>query len=313
MNVDSDPKFDAFATAACIVSLIFFSTASIFIKYLSGFIDSWTQNLLRYSAACLFWLPFLLLAVKRGRITKKVWVRAILPAVVNVIMQSLWARTLYYIDPAFTTLLMKSSIIWVVGFSVIFFAEEKGLIRSNRLWLGLGLSLVGVVGVLANKEGFATHGTLTGIILALSGAFMWGAYTVSVKMAFKDIDSRSGFSVISIYTVAGLGLLAMKFGKPAECLNMAAWPWACVVISGIVCIALSHVLFYTAIKRIGATIPSLVLLSTPFIVLGLSYAVFGERLTVPQLIFGVVLLIGCACAIRAQQHLRPSRIVPPGR
>lgn len=298
-------RFNTPATLACVGALLLWSTGPNFIKYFSGFIDSWTQNLLRYSAACLFWMPFLLISIKKNQIDKRVWRKALLPAGANIVMQSLWVRALYYIDPAFMNLLVKSSVIWIAGFSIMFFAEERALIKSKRFWVGLGLSMVGVVGVLFYKEDFGTHKTLTGIIITLAASFMWGLYTVTAKMAFKDIDSRSGFSVICIYTVVGLCGLAFIFGKPSECLNMSALPWAYIVISGVVCIGITHVLYYASMKRLGATIPTLILLSSPFTVLAISHIVFGESLNATQWLFGVILLVGGGFAVWAQEHLKP--------
>jgi drug/metabolite transporter (DMT)-like permease len=299
-------KFDLSATCACVGVLFFWSLGPIFISYLTGYLDSWTQNLLRYSAACLFWLPFLLLSIKRKRLDTRIWRRAVLPAAANVVMQSLYAGAFYYIGPAFMVLLMKTSVIWIAGFSFVFFVDERPLVKSKRFWLGLAFSVIGVIGVVYYKEDFAATRTITGIVIALAAAFMWGMYTVSVKIAFRDIDSRSGFSVISIYTVAGLCVFALLFGRLGECVTMGAWQWACVVISGVTAIGLGHVLYYAAIKRIGATIPALVILSQPFTVLAISNVVFREALNVLQLLFGVVLLAGSALAIWAQQHLRRS-------
>ena len=297
-------KVDVSATFACVGALSFWALGPIFISYLTGYIDSWTQNLLRYSVACLFWLPFLVLSIKTKRLDHKVWRRAAVPAVANVIMQSLFASGYYYIGPAFMVLLMKSSIIGIAGFSLIFFPEERTLVKSKHFWLGFVLSVVGVAGVLYYKEEFAETRTLTGIIIALMTAFMWAVYTLSVRIAFKDIDSRHGFSVISIYTVAGLCTLGLLFGQLGDCLQMGARQWACVVISGVLCIALAHVLYYTAMRRIGATIPALVVLAQPFIVLAISYVIFGEMLNILQLLSGVILLAGSGLAIWAQQHLK---------
>ncbi|MCH7557005.1 MAG: DMT family transporter [Planctomycetes bacterium] len=297
-------KVDVSATFACIGALSFWALGPIFIKYLTGYVDSWTQNLLRYSVACLVWLPFLFFSIKTGRLDTKVWRRAVPPAVANVIMQSLFAYAFYYIGPAFMVLLTKSSIIWIVSFSLIFFPEERTLVKSKRFWSGLALSAMGVIGVLYYKEDFAAAGTLTGIVIALAMAFMWAVYIVSARIAFKDIDSRHCFSVISIYTVGGLFVLALLFGELGDCVKMGAWQWACVVISGATAIALSHTLYYAAMKRIGATIPALVMLAQPFIVLAISYVVFGESMNVFQLLFGVVLLAGSGLAIWAQGHLK---------
>ena len=297
-------KVDVSATFACIGALSFWALGPIFIKYLTGYVDSWTQNLLRYSVACLIWLPFLVFSIKKGRLDKRVWRRAVVPGAANIVMQSLFACAYYYIGPAFMVLLMKSSIIWIAGFSLIFFAEERALVKSKRFWSGLALSVVGVAGVLYYKEDFAATRTLTGIIIAFMTAFMWAVYIISARIAFKDIDSRHCFSVISIYTVGGLCVLALLFGRIGDCVKMGPWQWACIVISGATAIAISHTLYYSAMRRIGATIPGLVMLAQPFIVLAISSVVFGETLNTIQLLFGVVLLAGSGLAIWAQEHLK---------
>jgi len=298
-------KFNVSGTLAAVGSLCCWSTGPIIIKYLSGYLDFWTQNFLRYSVACLFWLPFLLFSIRTKRLDTRVWRRAILPATANVMMQSLFACAFYYIGPAFMTLLAKSSLIWIAGFSLIVFPEERALVKSKRFWTGLALSATGLLGVLCFKEDFAATKTLTGIVLALGMALLWAVYTLSAKIAFRDIDSRQGFSVITIYTVAGLSVLALMFGNLGECTQMGAPRWALVVISGIMSIALAHVLYYTAMRRIGATIPALIVLVQPFIILAISHVVFGESLNILQLLFGVILLLGSALAIWAQQHLKP--------
>jgi len=144
------------------------------------------------------------------------------------------------------------------------------------------------------------------VIIAMGTSIMWAAYTILAKIAFKDIDSRAGFSVTSIYTLFGLSVLAFVFGKPTDCLEMTLWPWACVIISGVTAIGLGHVLYYVAIKRIGVTIPALVILSQPLTVFMMSSVLFGEFLNPAQWFFGVVLLAGAALAIWAQQHLKPN-------
>jgi drug/metabolite transporter (DMT)-like permease len=296
-------KFDVKASLACVAVLSVWSSGPIFIKYLTGYLDSWTQNLLRYAVACLFWLPFLIFSIRKRQFDTGTWRRAIVPALANIIMQSLYAAAFYYIGPAFLTLLNKTSVIWVAGFSLIFFADERALARNKRFWLGLALSVLGVVGVLYFKKDFAAVGTITGVVIALGQAFMWAVYTISARIAFRDTDSRSGFSVISVYTVAGLFVFAMLFGKLGGIAKMSVGAWTAVMISGVLCIAVGHVLYYAAMRRIGATIPALVVLAQPFIVLAISYIVFGESLNRFQLFFGLVLLAGSALAIWAQQYL----------
>jgi len=299
-------KFDTAATLASVAALICWSVGPILIKYLTGHLDFWTQNALRYSVACLFWLFFLLIPARRGRFDLCTWRRAVLPALPNVLMQSTWAAAFYYIDPAFLVLLSNTSILWIAAFSLIFFAEERPLIKSRRFWSAMILSMAGLVGVVYFKEDFSARGTVIGIILALTGGFAWGVYTICAKVAFRDIDVREGFAVMSLYTTIVLWIFTMVFGRPVGALEIGYQPWLAVIISAIMGISLAHVLYYWAIKRIGATIPMLVVLAQPFLVFLVSRVIFGESLNILQLICGLVLLSGAAIAVWAQEHLKTS-------
>lgn len=299
--------FNVPATFACLGALFGWSLGPIFIKYLTGYLDSWTQNALRYSIAFLFWLPFLVASMKAGRVDKRVWKRALVPAAANVVMQSLWAAAFYYVGPAFMVLLTKTNVIWIATFSLIAFPEERTLLRSKRFWTGLMLSITGLVGVMYYRVDLTAAKTATGIAIALAAAFVWGIYTISARIAFREIDSRHAFAVTSLYTSVGLCLFALLFGHPAECVKLGAWQWACVVISAVLAIALAHTSYYAAMRRIGATIPALVILAQPLIVLAISSVVFGESMRAVQLLFGVLLLAGSGTAIWAQQHLKQAQ------
>ncbi len=300
-------QIDRVATAACLGALCFWSLGPILIAYLADSVGSWTQNALRYTVACLFWLPVLLYFMRAGRFDRRTWRLALWPAATNIAMQSLWAESFYHIGPAFSVLLSKTSVLWVAAFSLVFFADERPLVGSRRFWTGLALSAAGVFGVLYFKDDFAAAGTVTGIGISLACAFMWALYTLSVKIKLRDIDSRVGFCVISIYTVVGLWIGAFIFGDPGKCAAMGPKPWVAVVFSAITSIALAHVFYYVAIKRIGATIPLIVILSQPLVVFGISSVVFKERLNGLQLLFGLLLLLGAAIAVWAQEHLKRGR------
>ena len=297
-------KVDITATLACLTALLFWSLGSIFIKYLTGYVDAWTQNFLRYLTACLFWLPFLIFSIYKNKFDKRIWRKAVGPSAANLTMQTTMTLSFYYIDPAFMVLLMKSYIVWTALFSLLFFFDEKPLAKSKHFWLGMIFSVIGVVGVIYFKADFTAERTMIGIVLALVTGFMFAVYTISAKIVFKDVDSRQGFSVISIYTVSGLAVLALLFGDVEKSLQIGAWQWSCIIISAITAIALGHVLYYSAMKRIGATIPALLILAQPFIVLAFSYVIFGESLNLFQFLSGVILIIGSALAIWAQQHLK---------
>jgi drug/metabolite transporter (DMT)-like permease len=148
---------------------------------------------------------------------------------------------------------------------------------------------------------FGRSYTITGIAIIMLYGLIWGFYALAVKVSFRGIDSRIGFSVVSIYTVVALFILTLFMGEPQKCLEMPVLGWVAAVVSGVAGIAVGHVLYYISIRRLGSTTPSLFLLTQPFIVVVISYFVFSEKLSVSQLIFGVVLVAGSALAILSEK------------
>ncbi len=297
---------DARATLACLGALAGWSLGPIFIKYLTPWVDSWTQNALRYSIACLFLLPLLARAIRNNTLDRRIWKRAIPPSAANIIMQSFWAAAFYYLKPAFMTMLIKTNVLWVATLSLLLFPNERALIRSWRFWAGLAMSMTGVIGVLYFKQDFSAEGTGFGIFLTLTVAVLWAFYAVSARIAFRDIDSGQGFAVVTIYSVIGLWVLDFIFGEVGRIAHIPLTPWLVIIISGIISIAISHSLYYSAMRRIGATIPALIILTQPFLVLAVSYFAFDETLVLKQLLFGGVLLFGSALAICAESDLGKS-------
>ena len=303
MRKSTPAVIGSLAALSCLGTLICWSSAPIFIKYLTGYLDLWTQNLLRYVAACLFWLPFLLAEARAGKLPRIVWKRALLPFIPNIITQNLWAAAFYYINPGFASLLSMTAFLWVIILSVIFFADERGLLGKRLFRLSILLSIAGLAGVMFFHPAFTHSYTIIGIAIILLYGFIWGLYAVAVKVSFRGIDSRIGFSVVSIYTVIALFILTFFMGQPGKCLEMPVSGWASVIISGITGIALGHVLYYVSIRRLGSTTPSLVQLAQPVIVVVISYFIFGESLNVLQWVFGIVLVAGSALAIISEKGL----------
>jgi drug/metabolite transporter (DMT)-like permease len=297
-------RIDIIASLCCAGFVACWTIGSLQIEYLTAEVDVWTQNAARYTVACLFWLPFLLYHVRRKHVPGRLWAAAIPVFCANLIMQVCWASSFYHADPAFITLLNKTSVIWVAGFSLIFFADERALLKSVYFWLGLLCSVTGVVGVIAFQQNLSFHTSFWGAFFPIASSVTWAGYTILAKVMFKNTDSRINFAVITLYMVFGLGTLAGIFGKPAQLLDMDAKGWFNLVTSAVSAIALAHVFYYIAIQRIGATIPAMTLLSTPLFTIIASRLIYGEVLTAAQLAFGAVLVTGAAAAILAQKDLQ---------
>ena len=297
-------RFDIVASLCCLGFLSCWTIGALQLEYLSRVMDVWTQNFARYSVACLFWLPLLVSHIRKDHFDHRIWKWALLPTAANIVMQTCWAGAFYHAEPGFVMLLNKSSVIWVAGFSLFFFADERALLKSVFFWFGLTCSIVGVAGVIVFQENLSFETSFWGAFLGVASSMAWAVYIILAKIAFRETDSRIGFSVITIYMVIVLGVMAFVLGNPVESFQLNGKAWMNLVTSAIGSIALAHVMFYVAIKRIGATIPSMTLLSAPFITIIVSRFIFGELLTKTQLIFGIILVSGAAAAILAQRDLQ---------
>lgn len=301
------------ATFYIFAALVCWTVSPLAIKQLSFHIDMWSQNLFRYSCALLFWLPFIVYAHSRGRFDNRLWRLALIPAFFNVVMQCFWAKSFYYLAPAFNMLLSKSSILFVAAFSIMLFEDERHLLKSPPFWLGLVLCSVGVAGVILSRGEIMLPETANnaaqradfwkGIVLQLTHAMLWAGYGISSRYFFRGVNARDSFFVLSLYTVAGLAAAAFLFGQPMQAFSCGWEVWSVILFSGIIGIAFSHVLFYRSITRIGVTIPALILLLQPLTVFAVSAFHFDERFTLIQVFFAAVLLAGAGVSIWAQKDL----------
>ncbi len=276
------------------------TAAPIYIKLLTQYTDSFTQNFLRYSVAAVFWLPFLIYSVVRGRVPAKMWLLTLVPSFFNVCMQSCWAKTMYYLEPGMASLMQRSAIIWVIALTVIFYPQERSFLKRPGLWIGIVLVVVGVFGVVSNQDGFGGKVEPLGIIFVLGNAFFWSCYTIAIKKLMQNMNAIVGFSIMSVYTSFGLGCLSFGLGSPLDCLGFSGRVWYYIIFSGLIAIAVAHVLYVAAVQRIGTTLPVIIMSLMPFLVLVVSGFIFEEVLNFWQYVSGCILISGSITAVIVQ-------------
>jgi drug/metabolite transporter (DMT)-like permease len=286
------------AVLALMVVLLLWCTPTVFVKWLMPHFDPFTQNFYRYASSALFLLPWLVWRLRqRGGLTKAEWKRLLYPSIPNFLSQISWTFALQWLYPAFVALFNKSSILFSCLLAVVFFPDERWLFRSGRFWIGLGLSAVGTVGLVLLRPDLGRGEINLAVLLVLFSALMWASYSTAVKKFAPDIGSRVSFAVICLYTTAWLLVPALIWGDLGLVFT-ASWKLNVIlVLSGLLCIGISHPLYYFAIKELGISVCATMLLSTPVGALLLSHWLFHEVLTAGQALFGLVLLFGGALTI----------------
>ncbi len=289
--------------AAVLATVVIWSMPSLFQYYLNRFYDPWSQNFFRYSVACVAIAPFVFFYRRRQGppLNARAFLICLLPCFPNVVHQVTQVIALFYMGPGVYAIFTRSSVIFTALLALIFFPEERYVIRQWRFQVGTLLGLIGAFGVIWFQNGFqAGHIPWPGLAIAFTATFCWALYGIFVKRPSAQLGPIRSFGVISLMTSAFLLPLTLAFGKVATPLHVTWQVNANLVVSAITCITLAHVLYYISIREIGVALAQTLQLLCPVGALALSWWIFGERLNAAQAWSAGILLVGAFLAMRTK-------------
>jgi len=291
--------------AAIFGTVLIWSTPSLFMFYLNRYYDPYAQNFYRYSLACLAVIPFVFFPFERkaARLDSRLLLACFIPALPNVVHQLTQVMALFYMGPGVYAIFMRSTVIMTAILALIFFPEERWIIRQWQFQLGTLLGLLGAVGVLWYQPGReAGRLPMMGLVLAFTAAFSWALYGVMVKRPSAQLGSVRSFALISLMTSVLLLPLTLAFGEIATPFHVGTRVNVILLISAVTCISIAHVLYYVAIRELGVALSQTLQLVCPLLALGLSAWLFGEHLTREQLWSAAILLLGAFLAMRVKSQ-----------
>jgi drug/metabolite transporter (DMT)-like permease len=289
--------------AAIVATIFIWSTPSLFQFYLNRYYDPFAQNFFRYLVACLAILPFTIYRFRKSgpRLDLSAILACLIPAVPNAIHQITQVVALFYMGPAVYTIFIRSSVIITALLALVFFPEERWIIRQWQFQAGTLLGLAGAVGVVWFQPGWEVkHVALHGLGIAFTASACWALYSVLVKRPSARLGSIRSFGIISLLTSALLLPLTYFFGNIATPLHAGAWVNFMLIISAVTCITMAHLLYYIAIREIGVALSQTLQLLCPAGALALSAWIFHERLTSAQIWSAAILLAGAFLAMRVK-------------
>lgn len=160
----------------------------------------------------------------------------------------------------------------------------------------LGLSMVGVVLVLAGGLGAAVGETIRplGIVLGLTASASQVVFVTVSRRGYRAVPADAATAVILGSSAIGSVALAVVVGQGAAFVVPlhAAAPWPLIALAGVAAAGISSLLFLTAIRRIGGTRTGILMLLEPVVGVALAGLLLGEALTPVQAIGGVLVLAG---------------------
>ncbi|HEX2410729.1 MAG TPA: DMT family transporter [Solirubrobacteraceae bacterium] len=285
----------------CLVSASGFATLGIFGTLASEAGASITSTLLvRFGLAAVAFL--LLVRITGGwaglrRLPRRVVLTGLGLGAIGYSLQSgLYFLAIDRLDVALVSLLLYTYPAFVTVAALVLGRAKP----TARTWLALGVASVGLVLVLA-AAGAASFDVL-GAGLALAASLTYTTYILVSDGIVSEVEPFTLSALVLTggtvsFSVAGAATGTLDLGLSGE-----AWLWLALIALVSTVVAVSA--FFAGLRRVGPSEAAILSTFEPPVTVALAFLVLGERLTVPQLAGGALVL---AAVIALQLPSRVSR------
>jgi drug/metabolite transporter (DMT)-like permease len=173
-----------------------------------------------------------------------------------------------------------------------FVAFTVGLERpSPRFWIA-ALVTFGGVALIALGSGGSLSADLGGDLLALGLAATWAIYSVAIAPLMRDYSAYRISALILLATWVPLGLVSIGQLSGQDYEGLSALVWLGLAFAVVGPLALTNVLWFTAISRVGPSRATLFGNLQPFIAAIIAVIVLSENMTPLQVAGGIAIALG---------------------
>jgi len=301
---------DSAALAAALGAIVCYGATPVFLRLFIHDLDAWTVNGVRYTVGALFWLPVVVLMLRDKetdsliRPRGGVWRDALIPSAINLVGQTGWAITPYYLEAGVIGFVYKLHFLFTIVFGFILIREERPVVRDPWFIAGALVCFGGVAAMFVQNVRLEGAQSAIGMTILIASTILFGAYAVMVRRCMVGYPARLSFGVISLYTASGLLALMFALGEYTALRDVKPAMLALVGISAITGIAFAHVLYYRAIQGMGAIVSTGLLMATPFVTLVGAVLVLSERMSMLQAVGGLLVVAGGVMLVIAQSRIR---------
>jgi drug/metabolite transporter (DMT)-like permease len=161
-----------------------------------------------------------------------------------------------------------------------------------RVWVGIGLGVLGVVMIVGAKGMDFGGDTLLGDGLNLLGLFFWALFTVGVRQAALGSASVKVALCTHLGGTPGLvvaatpGLVSLDLG------SLHPWVWIALLYSSIFSSVIASVLWTRSLKALGGSRTALYNCVTPLFAVMAAWLVLGERPVPLQGVGAILVIVG---------------------
>ncbi len=197
---------------------------------------------------------------------------------------------LQYTTPAKAGFITGLSVVIVPVLGMIFAHERPGVMA----WLGVGLATIGLA-MLSLMGITPESGVNPGDILVFFCALSFAGH-IFVTGRFSHRMNPLALTLTQILTVAALSTATSRFFEPPTPLFPSGQPLFAAIFTGVLATAAAFGIQTVAQRFTTATHTALIFATEPAFAALASFAIIGERLGLPQMIGGALILTGMLAA-----------------
>jgi len=244
----------------------------------------------RFAAAGLAMAAIVLKLEGSLRIDRRDVPRVVLAGATGIFLNQLtFNYALDYTAAANVALILGASPAFTAAF-VVALGHER--VRPLH-WLALGVSLSGVALVVqggSGLEGFSLRGDL----LAIGAAVTWAAYSVMLRPLFGRYSAMRLSTLMILVGAVLMAPLSARQLAAQDFGSIGALRYGALVYSAIFPLVVTNVLYFGALRRVGAARATLFMYLQPFLGALFAALLLGEHIAVVQVAGGVVIVGGVA-------------------
>ena len=289
-RADSGPKFLPYL--ALVVGALGMAFSAIFVKWAGA--PGAVNGVYRMGiAAAVLAIPFGVQARRQRPLSRRhVWL-AVLAGLLFAGDLATWNTATLITSAANSTLLANTSPLWV-GLGALLLFKEK--LRPG-FWAGLLLAMTGAMAIFGAD--YLRHPSLgLGDLLALVAGFFYGSFFLAAQRAREQLSALVAWWISAVASTLALLIAALVLRQPlfgyslATYLNLAA---VALVTQVIAYLCVSY-----ALGHLPASVVSPTLLMQPVLTALLAVPLLGEKLGLPQLVGGALVLAGISIVHRSR-------------
>ena len=223
------------------------------------------------------------------------------------IYQMLWTVGLSSIPAGDSALLIAATPVFTAVIAVLIGTDTL----PPRKAVGVGMSFVGVVLVIASGVGIELTGSPIGFALTLAAALCWATYTaVGARMLRRHspLVLTTWASVGGTLVLAPIGLAqlvapgAVEVDGAGDLLPIAF----AIAYSGLLAAALANIVVFHGVRMLGPTRITTIQALVPAMAVVLAFLILGEPIRIGQVIGGTIIVGGVALTRMASR--RPATV-----